>query len=394
MARGSRENGSVAGETALSNVVLPALPQPELHCRDRRGAVLVAASALEASIRGRATVTLYRRIELQFSRRSDDLGWEAVGRTEPPELTVFSAVTTTGRLCAAIRSVMRRVMFARLLTLVSVVSASLFLALPAVAPSRGGAHGHYVKDILGQLQLECDAGYFASGGQCLALPSVAHGRYVKDILGQPQLECDDGYYASEGRCVGIPVVPHGRYVKDILGQPQLECDGRYYASGGRCVGIPAVAHGRYLKDILGRPQLECDDEYYASNGRCVSIPAVTHGRYEKNILGEPVLQCDDGYYANRNQCVPLPAVAHGRYEKDILGQPVLVAENAGFYVTGAACLTRPAVRHGHYEKDIFGEGVLVCDAGYADAYGVCQAAPDCPQRLLRQELHQSVGARL
>lgn len=52
-------------------------------------------------------------------------------------------------------------------------------------------HGHYVRDVIGQLQLVCDPGYYGTSvngsitpNHCTPIPQVAHGHYVKDMIGQ------------------------------------------------------------------------------------------------------------------------------------------------------------------------------------------------------------------
>jgi hypothetical protein len=77
------------------------------------------------------------------------------------------------------------------------------------------AHGHYTKDLVGQLMLVCDPGYYVTGAACARPPSARHGHYEKDFLGEAILVCNAGYGNDFGSQVpgGGVTRRHGRRLR-------------------------------------------------------------------------------------------------------------------------------------------------------------------------------------
>ena len=144
------------------------------------------------------------------------------------------------------------------------------------------------------------AGYYISGGSCLACPA---GSYCPDIFGK--FTCPAGTY-SEAAKTTCTVCPAGSQCPNVDGTSITVCAAGYYSLPGSTACTPCSI-GHYCPQNDRPLEKECDVGYYAPNiGQeiCTICPANKNCRDKKTAT-----PCPTHYYAEEGfgECQPCPA---------------------------------------------------------------------------------------
>ncbi len=165
----------------------------------------------------------------------------------------------------------------------------------------------------------CDAGYVASGLDCVAdtcdgVTCSGHGTCVS-TPGNVYCECDEGFVEGSGLtcedpCAGVNCSGLGSCEVGFTGEPRCECDDGYAQDGtldcvDNCAGVDCSGHGQCQTQSNGTAYCDCDPNYMPTSGGldceeisdepCEDIDCSGHGTCVFDN-GSISCDCDSGYF--------------------------------------------------------------------------------------------------
>ncbi len=110
---------------------------------------------------------------------------------------------------------------------------------------------------------ECDAGYYANNGACVACSSLGDGSWTQSVAGATE---DTQCYKA---CANVAhaTVTGNDYYGAGTDTCSIECDSGYAESGGTCTACPAKPENSSY--TAGTCNWTCDSGYSEDNGECV-----------------------------------------------------------------------------------------------------------------------------